>query len=268
MNKLGSVLLVILICCTVITSFADNGKPGSISGRLILKDGSPMAYAQVFIFNESSGAPPSFDKYWRVPDEVIQADGEGRFRAVLANGKYYLGAIKRKSGSEVGPLQNGDLFLPFYADGQPISYAVVNSSAIDLGTVSGAEPFSKEILKNGDGTTAISGIVTDAHGKPVANALVFAFTSAAMMGKPLFISEKTGKDGTYMLRVYQGGDYYLKIRNSYGGGTMKSGEIMGSYGQDEPSPVSVKTGTIVNGINISGMYFAGQGPKSNSKKTK
>jgi len=268
MNKLGSFLLAILLCCTTGNSFADNGKRGSISGRLTLNDGSPMAYAQVFIFNESSGAPPSFDRYWRVPDEVIQADGEGRFKAVLANGKYYLGAIKRKSGNEIGPLQDGDLFLPFYADGQPISYVIANGSSTDLGTVSGAEPFSKSILKSGDGITAISGAVTDSKGKPVENALVFAFTSSAMMGKPLFISEKTGKDGKYMLRVYQGGNYYLKIRNSYGGGTMKSGEIMGSYGEDDPVAVSVKTGAIVTGINITGMYFSGQGPKGNSQKAK
>jgi hypothetical protein len=82
-----------------------------------------------------------------------------------------------------------------------------------------------------------------------------------MVGKPLFISEKTGKDGRYILRVHQGGNYFLKIRNSYGGGAMKAGEIMGSYGQEKPMAVEVKTGAVAKGINITGISFPGQGVK-------
>lgn len=266
MKILGTIFLALLLCAVAGTGSADQNKPGTISGRVLLKDGSPMANAQIFVFDESSGAPPSFDRYWRVPDEVVQADREGRFRVVLADGRYYLGAIRRLSGEEIGPLRDGDLFLPFYENGKPVSYTVANGVAIELGDIAGAQTFSKTILKTGAGITAISGRVTDADGKPVANAMVFAFTSAAMMGRPLFISEKTGKDGSYILRVHQGGSYYLKIRNSYGGGSMRTGEIMGSYGQEDPAPVEVKTGAVASGIDIRGSYFTGQGPKGNGRK--
>ena len=266
-GKSWAFILIMLICFfNGVMALADGVKPGSISGRVMIDEDLPMANGQIFIFDDSTGAPPSFYKYWRVPDEVVNIGADGTFRAVLADGKYYLGAIKRKSDEEMGPLQEGDLFLPFYANGAPIKYAITDGSSIDLGIISGAMPFRKSILKTGTGVTAIEGTVTNLRGKPLENALVFAFPTQAMVGKPLFISEKTGKDGKYLLRVYQGGNYYLKIRNSYGGGAMKAGEIMGSYGRDRPVAVGVKTGDTVKGIDITGTIFAGQGPKNNSKK--
>lgn len=261
MKKLRLLLQIVLLCCTVVTSFAEDNKPGSISGRVMVTDSVPMANAQVFIFADTSGAPPSFDRYWRVPDEVVPADSDGRFKAVLTGGNYYLGAIKRQSGDEIGPLQEGDLFLPFMDNGKSIIYHVTNGSAADIGNVTGAKLFTKSLLKTGDGVTAIEGKVMDSSGKPVENALVFAFLTPGMRGKPLFISEKTNRDGKYLLRVNKGGSYYLKIRNSYGGGAMRSGEIMGSYGEEEPLPVAIATGETVRGIDIIGTSFSRQTPE-------
>ena len=258
--------MFMLISLTGVTAFADGAKTGSISGRVMIDEDLPMSNGLIFVFDEAAGAPPSFDRYWRVPDEVVKIGADGRFTALLPEGKYYLGAIKRRSDEDMGPLQEGDLFLPFYANGAPIKYPVTNGSALDLGNIAGAMPFRKSILKTRAGTTGIEGTVTDARGKPLENALVFAFPTPAMLGKPLFISEKTGKDGKYLLRVYKGGSYFLKIRNSYGGGAMKAGEIMGNYGQDKPAAVEVNTGAIVKGIDIVGTVFAGQGPKNNPKK--
>ncbi len=266
MKKLCSILIFILIAFTWISAFAEGVKTGSISGRVLIDEDLPMANGLIFIFDEAAGAPPSFDRYWRVPDEVVKIGPDGRFISLLPEGKYYLGAIKRKSDEDMGPLQEGDLFLPFYADGAPIKYSVTNGSSIDLGNIIGALPFRKSILKTGAGTTGIEGTVTDSRGNPLENVLVFAFPTPAMLGKPLFISEKTGKDGKYLLRVYKGGSYFLKIRNSYGGGAMKAGEIMGNYGQEKPAAVEVKTGATVKGIDITGTTFAGQGPKNNPRK--
>jgi hypothetical protein len=42
---------------------------------------------------------------------------------------------------------------------------------------------------------------------------------------------------------------------------MKAGEIMGSYGQEKPMAVEVKTGAVAKGINITGISFPGQGVK-------
>lgn len=260
MKKICLILLFLLICCAGATAFAEEAKTGSLSGKVMVKGDVPMANGVVFIFNTSSGPVPSPDKYWRVPDEIVKTDAQGRFVARLANGSYQIGAIQRKSGEDIGPPQEGDMFLPFHGGGAPKTYVVANGSITDIGTITGAYPFKKTSVKVKDGITAIEGKVIDSAGKPVEGAFVFAFVTPAMVGKPLFISERTGKDGKYILRVHQGGDYFLKIRNTYGGGAMKAGEIMGSYGLDKPVAVNAKSGEIIKGIDITGARFPGQGP--------
>ena len=136
---------------------------------------------------------------------------------------------------------------------------ITSGPANDAGIISGAVTFRKASTVTATGISAIEGSVTDSLGKPLENILVLAFTDAAMMGKPMFISEKTGKDGKYLLRVHQGGKYYLKIRSAYGGGAMQPGDIMGSYGKEEPVAVELKTGAIVRGIDITGAPFKRQG---------
>jgi uncharacterized protein (DUF2141 family) len=262
MRKLFVCVLFTLISSAATYLLAEESTTGTISGTLLIKAGAPLANGVVFIFNDASGPPPAIDKYWRVPDETITTDAAGSFVAKLPAGKYYLGAVQRKSGDEVGPLREGDLFLPINANGVPRQISVKRGETTELGIVSGAAPYRKAAPAANEVITAIEGNITGPNNMPVENALVFAFLSPAMIGKPLFISEKTGKDGKYSLRVSQGDTYYLKIRNFYGGGAMRTGEIMGSYGAGNPAPVSVKTGTIVKGINISASNFPGQGVKS------
>jgi hypothetical protein len=260
MRKTCTILLLLLMCCIGVTAFAEESKTGSLSGTVMIREGVPMTNGVVFIFNSASGPVPSSDKYWRVPDEIVKTDAAGKFVAKLADGTYYIGAIQRKSGDDIGPPNEGDLFLPFHGERSPRPHVVSNGSTTDLGTITGALPFKKSSIRTRDGITAIEGKVIDSSGKPVQNAFVFAFLTPTMVGKPLFISERTGKDGKYILRVHQGGDYFLKIRNTYGGGAMKAGEIMGSYGQEKPLAIKAKTGEIAKGINITGIRFPGQGP--------
>jgi len=253
-------LLIVFACAFWSMGCSGEAHAGTITGKVMITDDLPMANGLIYIFNSASGPPPSFDfRYWRVPDEVVRIDKEGRFTAVLPEGAYYLGAIRRTSGEELGPLQDGDLFLPLPGEGISRQYTITSGPAKDAGTISGALTFRKASMATTTGISAIEGSVTDSLGKPLANILVLAFTNAAMMGKPQFISEKTGKDGRYLLRVHQGGKYYLKIRSAYGGGALQPGDIMGSYGKEEPVAVEVKTGAIVRGIDIAGTPFRRQG---------
>ncbi|GFE56432.1 hypothetical protein AOG1_03110 [Geobacter sp. AOG1] len=260
MGKMGCFVTAVLMCMATM-AFAEDVRTGTITGKMMVKNGGPLANGVVFFFNEASGPPPSPEKYWRVPDEIVGTDAGGNFKAVLVEGKYYLGASKRKSGQEVGPPQEGDYFLPAMEEkGIPKTFRVDKGKATDVGTIAEAVPFAKTTVKTSNGITAIEGTITDADGKPLERAMVFAFLTPAMVGKPLFVSERTGKDGKYLLRVNQGGNYYLKIRDVYGGGAPKVGEIMGGYGQDKPVPVTAKTGTTVKGIDIKGIRFLGRGP--------
>lgn len=261
MKSICSILLCMLLMCA--PACAEEARTGSITGRVMIKDGVPMANGVIFIFNDATGPPPSSDKYWRVPDEIVKTDADGKFVANLTAGTYYIGAIKRTSGDEVGPPQEGDLFLPFHGEGGvPKRHLVASGATTDVGVITGGLPFKKSSIRTREGITAIEGKVIDSRGNPVQDALVFAFLTPAMVGKPLFVSERTAKDGTYIIRVHPGGSYYLKVRNTYGGGALKAGEIMGSYGQEKPVGVEVRTGAIVKGINITGIRFPGRGPKT------
>lgn len=260
-------LVVILLFCFALVSIgsivmADEISTGTVTGTVLVKEGVPLDSGVVYFFNQASGPPPSSDRYWRVPDEVVTTDAHGKFTAKLVEGKYYVGAIKRLKGDgqEIGPPRDGDLFLPLNNENNmPKLLSLQEGKTVNLGNITGVIRFMKKQLP--EGITGIAGKITDQQGKPLDGVIVFAFTTPAMVGKPLFVSEPTGKDGKYLLTVHQGGTYYLKVRNVYGGGAMKAGDIVGSYGQDRPAAVEVKTGNIVKGIAIKGIHFPGQGPK-------
>lgn len=235
-------------------------RTGVITGKLMTKEGIPMSGGTVFFFNAETGPPPSPDRYWRVPDEIAEMDGEGRFSVVLLVGKYFMGAIKRLSGPKIGPPRDGDMFLASKdEDGSPKQYTVREGAKTDIGVISGAVPFKRPQIK--DRISAIEGTVIFQDGRPAEGALVFAYMTPTMAGRPTFVSERTGRDGKYVLRVNEGGKYYLKVRDVYGGGPPTKGGIIGSYAEESPIPVSVKTGETTQGIDIRVIRFRGRGPK-------
>ncbi len=243
----------------IVTTAVPEGKTGAVTGRLMLKGGGPMSGGQIFFFSEASGPPPSRDKYWRIPDYVAPINDEGWFSIALPEGKYFAGAIKRTSGEKTGPPKEGDYFFASADEkGSPLVYRVIQGEMIDIGVISGAVPFKKAATEPGE-ITAIEGTVIDPQGKPVENALVFAYTSPAMSGKPVFASERTSKDGRYILRVHKGGSYYLKSRSVYGGGPPSAGEMIGAYGEREAAAVNVSTGLSTSAINIKVSKFPGRG---------
>ncbi len=244
------------------TAYAKDTKTGYLTGQLQAKTGEPLAGGLIFFFNELAGTPPAPDKYWRVPDEMGFLDGKGNFKVRLSEGKYFIGAIKRSSGRDPGPPLEGDLFLiDRDAAGTPKLHPVNKDVTTDIGTIAGAAPFRNEMSRAQKGTTAIEGTVTDTEGKPIAGALVFAFATPGTVDKPLFVSERSGKEGKYLLRVADNGSYYLKVRDVYGGGAPSVGAVIGGYGDDSPIPVKTIKGTIVGGIDIKTRKFAGKGQK-------
>lgn len=236
-------------------------KTGTITGTMMMARGGAMANGVVVFFNAAAGPPPAHGKYWRVPEGMVNTDAAGNFKAVLPEGTYYLTAIKRAAGRTMGPPQEGDFYLPSRnREGQPREYVVRPGEVTAIGSVAEVVPFQPATNRNPAGLTAVEGTVTDGEGKPAAGVLVFAFASPAMVGTPLFASDKTGADGRYVLRVDRDGTFYLKIRESYGGGIPKAGELLGSYSdKDKPLPVTVKSGTALRGIDIQGHRYTGRG---------
>ncbi|CAG0979901.1 hypothetical protein GEOBC_01753 [Geobacteraceae bacterium] len=261
MKRICSLVLTLAVLCTGISALAADAGMGRIMGTLQKKSGEPMANGTLFLFYEKSGPPPAPEKYWRVPDEIVPLDANGKFVAEVRPGTYYLGAIKRIAGEELGAPNEGDYFLANRDEkGNLRKYTVKAGETKDIGTLAQGKPFKREKAAAKGSVTAIEGTVLDEGGKPVAGALVFAFVSPTMVGKPLFASERTGRDGKYLLRVDEGGTYYLKSREVYGGGAPKAGEIIGGYGEKEPAPVKVEAGKTVKGIDLNVIHFKGRGP--------
>ncbi|HWR59937.1 MAG TPA: carboxypeptidase-like regulatory domain-containing protein [Thermodesulfovibrionales bacterium] len=231
-------------------------------------DGAPLSGGSVFFFNDTAGPPPSKDRYWRVSDYSAPLDNGGNFSLELPAGKYYLGAINRISGkTNFGPPEEGDLFFGAEDEnGLPKAFVIKTGEQTNLGILTGAKPFKKALVKYRDGITAIEGTVLDPDGRPVSGALVFAYTTPSMTGKPLYASERTTGDGKYILRVRSGGTYYLKSRDKYKSGMPSMGDLAGSYGQEafqtavkKPATgIYVKTGEIITGIDIRTIKFTGR----------
>jgi len=246
--------LAAMVCC----ASAAEPVTGKLTGRLAQKDGSPLSGGLAFFFNQSTGVPPLPEKYWRVPDEIAELDAEGRFTAELIEGTYFVGAVKRAIGRDVGPPNEGDLFLVSRdPQGKPRTFAVKARTQQDIGTIAEALPFVKS--PNKGGITGIEGVVEGEDGKPIAGVFVFAFMTPSMVGRPQFVAERTGADGRFLLRVAEAGNYYLKVRDVYGGGPPRQGGIIGGYVSDTPQSVAVKANAITKGVSLKGIRFQGQG---------
>jgi len=224
--------------------------PGTLKGFIQTSEGEPMAGADILFFNDAFGPPPMPQKYWRYFDQIAKLDDKGGFSVQLVPGKYYIGAVQRKiANSILAPPADGDIF--YYENKK---YEVFSGLPDNLGVITGARPYSKNIPANGDAVTAIEGKVLDAAGNPVENAIVASYNDATVNGMPLFGSDLTGKDGAYFLRVAGAGRYYLRVREVYGVGAME-GELMLAYGGSKPKGVTVKEGEVVKGIDLTGEKF-------------
>ena len=120
------------------------GKTGTISGQFLTTGGDPLGGGMVYFFKVAVSPPPSYEKYWRVPDFMKPLDSEGKFTVILPEGDYYMGAIKRLSGKAVGPPREGDYFFISAGDNDmPLAYSVKSTAPVDLGKIAKASPFKR-----------------------------------------------------------------------------------------------------------------------------
>ncbi|UCD34817.1 MAG: carboxypeptidase regulatory-like domain-containing protein [Nitrospiraceae bacterium] len=259
--------LTVLSLCGNIHAESDQqsapDKPtGTITGRIMVKDGVPLAFGQIMLYDALTGPPPLPHKYERTPDISKTIDAEGRFTVVLPEGRYYLGAVRRMSGERFGPPQEGDyIFRSLDDQGKPKEYLVQAGQILDLGTISEAIPLKAKDFSARRVTTAIKGYIIDMDGKPVEGAIVVAFVKPTIGGKPLFVSDRSDKEGKYILRVTEG-TYYLRARNSFAAGPPEPGQIVGYYGDGTPAPVVIEECEIKEGVNFRVIMFPGRGPMS------
>lgn len=209
---------------------AQETREGYITGKIMAGGGEAISGWRLRFFDMKTGPTPFTHEYWRVPDYIVRSADDGSFSARLPEGTYLLIVIKERAGKKHGLPEEGDFIYPPMDEREPMPYIVRAGETTDIGVISGAVPFKKEWAAQGK--TGIEGAILDVNGKPVEGELVFAAPTPGAES-PLFVSSSTGKDGKYILKVSEGGRYYLSVR-----------------GYRHPIAVTVKTGEITRGIDI------------------
>lgn len=263
MKKLFAVIIIAISVLPAAIGFgADepNNKNATMTGTFLIKAGLPMSGAMFYVYNLAKGPAPSHDKYWRVPDHAQTLNGDGSFSIELQEGLYCIGAVQRVRGTtRIGPPEDGDFLLLSLDDkGQPKKYQVKNGERLDAGTISGARQIKTPFLVVGK--TAIEGVVQDDNGKPVEGVMAFAFLTPTIIGKPLYVSERSCKEGRFVLRVPEGGTYYIKIRDDFGGGPPRAGKMLDGNREEPMAQITVKTGETARIGVLKVKRFPGRGP--------
>lgn len=271
---LAACSLIILCCFSNISLAQDNPagpplpstegmKTGEICGQLIAKGGGSMEGGSVLLYSAEKGPPPNLASFLRVPNVIREVLPNGTFCVELPAGEYYLLAVKRNSGKKYGRPQKGDYWFRFREkDSTELrKIRLLEGRHIDLGVLEALPRPGKKGLQFTN-KTSITGSISDSEGNPVPNVAVFAFATPQMQGqKPLYVSDFTGTDGKYILKVSGDSTYYLMARDIMGGGQVQEGGLIGSYGGPEPLAITVKSGETVKGIEIRVARMRHRGPE-------
>lgn len=266
MRILINALLILLVSVNV--GFAgqdqENSPENGILKGKVFQNGKPMPRAIISLFSVAEGTPPDQGSTRRVPDGLINVKEDGSFLVELFPGRYYLGAVSRSDDRRrMGPPGEDETFF-FARDGKGElrQFEIVGGQINDVRTLTGVMPESFPEIEN---YFTVVGTVFDEHGKTFPKALVLV-RRELNVPRPLYISERTGIDGRFELKLPEGASYYLVSReNLVNVGRPKPGNFVGIYGGTPPSAGAVPTvfaggkvvgaskGEIVSGIDIT-MY--------------
>jgi len=242
-----SIVGFLLSTAVIASVVSKNSTAGTVTGQVAIHGVGPMLGGMVLFFDKVAGPPPISAKYWRVPTYAFKLDDNAGFQAELPAGTYYIGAIENVSGDPVEPPREGEYyFISQDSNGRPRTFTVKKNRTLSLGMTTAAKLFSKALLEE-KGITAIEGKIRNEKGEPVEGMMVFAFKKSGRTGKPLFVSDRSDKNGKYQLRVSGGGNYYLSTRRANNKTEVKE-EPEDVYQGDRM--VTVKAAKVLEGIDI------------------
>jgi hypothetical protein len=151
-------------------------------------------------------------------------------------------AIKHENSGRSCHLEKGDWFLlSTDGKGNAITHTVTAGSRDNIGTITGARLIEAKTPL--DGITSIQGVIQDDAGNPVNGASVYACIKPKCSGKLLFNAKPSGADGSFSIRVHEGGTFYLRVE----GGKFDSDPKAAANRETVYYPVSVKTGETKGG---------------------
>jgi hypothetical protein len=201
-----------------------NDDPAGIEGVVSFNQ-QPLEDARIEFYlkngNERSATPFS----------VATSDAQGKFKASLPAGNYYLVARKKEQGGGMNRM-----LMAEYA---------VNPVKVDR-TFTRIQPLElKEVGAEGsiaaDGKTSVSGYLK-ADGQPVADAFIYVYTRGnALTGPSYGQVTQSDEHGFFHLNL-SAGQYWLSARRRSDGarvGDVNAGDLSGEY---PGNPLSLETG--------------------------
>lgn len=221
-------------------------KPG-ISGTVFYDD-KPLDGAEIFVYL-------SMEKDLKGPAYFSAvSDEQGRFYAPLESGTYYFVCRKRIVSEQFGPIQAGDFFGYFAAN--PISLRQKEHKSIIMYALKKEAIKGSTIILTPSGTakvnkTSISGKVHDLFKEPVSGVFVCLYKNDEMVGKPEYISNKTGEDGSFQIDLVSGGKFYLIAKENFGG-IPQSNDFIGYLSDSEDHSVEITNDKKLTGLEIIG----------------
>jgi len=244
-----SFLFFLFFLAIPLTASAQQPPQGAVKGRVAVAGDIGGLRGVAALWDVASGKEPDPRKYILVPAAVAPLSADGHFELKATPGEYYLGAIVRATaGPVVGPPRPGDrVMMSPDAQGRSLKIQIEEGKTLDVGLQQGGwiyEGFAPEA------ELALKGVVRDVNGDPVPGLLVFAFADAAMSTQPVAVSDRTGEDGVYLLRLNRSKPVFLRARESYGGGPLSGGGYVGVYGGQDPQAVTPPEKGVVTGLDI------------------
>jgi len=201
----------------------------------------PLEGARLYVYGEEE------DIYGPARYVSEPTGTDGSFSLSLEPGSYVGVVRKRTSGDAAGPVRIGDY------RSEPLAFEVsdARNAVLDVtATVKEANEKAFPAMDEG-GRTGLAGRVLDADGNPVEGVRVNVYDHIQMSERPKYVSERTGPDGRFLVKVRRGGTYYLAARDRFGG-PPQLGDLYGRYdeGTIDPSGVVVRKNEITRDLEI------------------
>lgn len=203
--------------------------------------GNPVAGAIVMVYTDLSSKLKGMGLGMSNPTAE-----DGSFEFPLPPGTYHLVVRVRKSGMMAGPLRAGDLFG--YLPANPLVVEEGKVAAVHIPVISVPEKVER-YASSLFGNTSVQGRILGDDGEPVAGVQALLYDDPMMLNRPLYVSQPTAADGSFVLSFPKGGVYYLAARNELGG-TPAPGELYGRYQGSADHSIRIRTGKLLEGIEI------------------
>ena len=196
MKRVTTLLLPLAAALLLLTMNALAADTFTLQGKITSLGGDPVAEAEVYLYASKNTRRPA--------DFISPKSGSsGTYRMVLPQGSYW--AVARiKTGERFGPLMPGDRH-----SGEPVRISPEGDGELTQDfTVADMQELAQKREKSREELIELSGTITDADGKGVAGAYVYARTGLLTATLPEYISAWTDESGRYRLKLPPG-HYYL-----------------------------------------------------------